>query len=157
MLSFFLIHPTVWPQYTNVTDIQDRTAQTDRQSDRQTTVWWHRANRFTYGCPKRTRVTDLDNISVWTLISGSSSAVKCGVRPRTGRIIGGVNAKPHSWPWQCSIQVYKQHLCGCSVIAPTWIITAAHCKYVCCHKCLLGISPPFRMSTIPEVGLELGL
>ena len=33
--SFILIHPTVWPQYTNVTDRQDR----------QTTVRWHRANR----------------------------------------------------------------------------------------------------------------
>jgi len=30
--SFIWIHPTVWPQYTNVTDRQDR--QTDRQTDR---------------------------------------------------------------------------------------------------------------------------
>jgi len=29
--SFILIHPTVWPQYTNVTDRQDRTGQTDIQ------------------------------------------------------------------------------------------------------------------------------
>jgi len=36
MPSFILIHPTVWPQYTNVTD--QRTEQTgrDRQIDRQT-------------------------------------------------------------------------------------------------------------------------
>jgi len=35
MPSFILIHRTVWPQYTNVTDRtgQDRT---DRQTDRQT-------------------------------------------------------------------------------------------------------------------------
>jgi len=26
--SFILIHPTIWPQYTNVTDRQDRTGQT---------------------------------------------------------------------------------------------------------------------------------
>jgi len=31
MPSFILIHPTVWPQYTNVTD-----RQTDRTEDRQT-------------------------------------------------------------------------------------------------------------------------
>jgi len=31
MLSFVLIHPTVWLQHTNVTDRQDRTRQTDRQ------------------------------------------------------------------------------------------------------------------------------
>ena len=31
--SFMLIRPTVWPQYTNVTD---RTGQTDRQTERET-------------------------------------------------------------------------------------------------------------------------
>jgi len=31
MPGFILIRQTVWPQYTNVTDRQDRTGQTDRQ------------------------------------------------------------------------------------------------------------------------------
>jgi len=44
--SFILIHPTVWPQYTNVTD-----RQTDRQTG-QTTVLYHRANRFGNGRSK---------------------------------------------------------------------------------------------------------
>jgi len=39
--SGILIHATVWPQYTNVTDT----------TDRQTTVRQHRANRFTNGRP----------------------------------------------------------------------------------------------------------
>ena len=43
MPSFVLIRPTVWPQYTNVTD---RTRQ-----DRQTTVRCHRVNRFADGRP----------------------------------------------------------------------------------------------------------
>jgi len=30
MPSFILIHPTVWPQYTNVTDRQDRQDRTTR-------------------------------------------------------------------------------------------------------------------------------
>jgi len=47
MPSFTLIHPTVWPQYTNVTDSQEA----DRQN-RQTTVQEHRANSFTNGRPK---------------------------------------------------------------------------------------------------------
>jgi len=34
--SFILIHPTVWPQYTNITN---RIYRTDRQADRQTPVW----------------------------------------------------------------------------------------------------------------------
>jgi len=37
MPSFILIRPTIWPQYTNVTD---------------TTVQKHRVNRFTNGRPK---------------------------------------------------------------------------------------------------------
>ena len=41
MPSFVLIYPTVWLQYTNVTDRQDR-------QERQ-----HRANRFTNGRPKQ--------------------------------------------------------------------------------------------------------
>jgi len=44
MPSFILIHPTVWPQYTNVTD---RTHKQTEQTDRQKT-----ANRFTNGRPK---------------------------------------------------------------------------------------------------------
>jgi len=47
--SFILIHPTVWPQYTNVTDRTDR--HTDRQ-DRQGYQTVPRANHFTNGCPK---------------------------------------------------------------------------------------------------------
>jgi len=35
MPSFLLIHPTVWPQYTNVTDRTGQDGQTDRQTDRQ--------------------------------------------------------------------------------------------------------------------------
>jgi len=51
MPSFILIHPTVWPQYANVTDRQDRQtdSQTDRPTDRQTNKWpdsTGRANRF---------------------------------------------------------------------------------------------------------------
>jgi len=36
MSSFILIHPTVWPQYTKVTDRQDR--QTERQTDNSPTA-----------------------------------------------------------------------------------------------------------------------
>jgi len=49
MPSFVFIHPTVWPQYTNVTDSQDR--QTDRQTDNGPTAYG--ANRFTNGRPRR--------------------------------------------------------------------------------------------------------
>jgi len=45
--SFILIHPTVWSQYTNVTDRQDRQTRQDRQRSDSIKV-----NRFTNGHPK---------------------------------------------------------------------------------------------------------
>ena len=52
--------------------------------------------------------------------------------PKNSRIVGGVQALAHSWPWQGSVR-YRgndwRHWCGCSVIAAHWAITAAHCMY----------------------------
>jgi len=67
------------------------------------------------------------------MIAVTSSFVRCGIRPlTTRRIVGGLEAKRNSWPWQCSLQFNEQvHICGCSIATDRWIITAAHCKYVC--------------------------
>lgn len=47
------------------------------------------------------------------------------------RVVNGENAKPHSWPWQISLQSRSfftyQHICGGSLIQPGWVMTAAHC------------------------------
>ncbi|XP_061444327.1 prostasin-like isoform X2 [Rhineura floridana] len=52
----------------------------------------------------------------------------CGV-PAMGRIMGGMNAQHGQWPWQVSLSdsVSNRHLCGATLIAPQWLITAAHC------------------------------
>lgn len=50
-----------------------------------------------------------------------------------GRVVGGQDAKPYSAPWIISLQyVYNipQHLCGGSIIAADWVVTAAHCLVV---------------------------
>lgn len=50
-----------------------------------------------------------------------------------GRIVGGTTAEQGSWPWMVSVQNpykgnhYDGHLCGGSLIAENWVITAAHC------------------------------
>ncbi|XP_067458853.1 chymotrypsin A-like isoform X3 [Thunnus thynnus] len=44
-------------------------------------------------------------------------------------IVNGEEAKPHSWPWQVSLQKCKGfHFCGGSLINQNWVVTAAHCS-----------------------------
>ncbi|XP_028513970.1 transmembrane protease serine 9 [Exaiptasia diaphana] len=51
----------------------------------------------------------------------------CGHRPSGMRVIGGETAAPNSWPWQVSVAFASWHVCGGSLIAPMWVVTAAHC------------------------------
>ncbi|TFK00164.1 tyrosyl-DNA phosphodiesterase 2 [Platysternon megacephalum] len=56
----------------------------------------------------------------------------CGVpsnQPRFlfSRIMGGEEAVPYSWPWQVSIQISAEHICGGAALTKEWVVTAAHC------------------------------
>ncbi|XP_006037749.1 chymotrypsin-C-like [Alligator sinensis] len=61
-------------------------------------------------------------------------AYSCGhpyFPPLVSRVVGGEDARPHSWPWQISLQYTRNgawhHTCGGSLIATNWVMTAAHC------------------------------
>lgn len=45
----------------------------------------------------------------------------------SGRVIAGEDSKQGQWPWQVAMQKYGRFFCGGSLIAPEWVLTAAHC------------------------------
>ena len=53
----------------------------------------------------------------------------CGIRNYgdSGRVVNGKTAVRNSWPWQARMTLRGAHKCGGSLVAPDWVLTAAHC------------------------------
>ncbi|KAL9955813.1 hypothetical protein ACROYT_G037196 [Oculina patagonica] len=64
-----------------------------------------------------------------TISFDNRGTLGCGTRTVRTRVVGGVNASPHSWPWQISLRDNGQHICGGSLFKSNWVITAAHCVH----------------------------
>ncbi|XP_054651296.1 transmembrane protease serine 13-like [Dunckerocampus dactyliophorus] len=57
----------------------------------------------------------------------SLQCVDCGRQQSTSRIVGGSIAQRGQWPWQLSMHFRGSHVCGGVLIAPDFVLTAAHC------------------------------
>ncbi|XP_068103317.1 transmembrane protease serine 9-like [Hyperolius riggenbachi] len=66
----------------------------------------------------------------------------CGTPLVSSRIVGGTNAADGQWPWQIALYYSGSFLCGGSLIAPQWIMSAAHCfqgRYMAYYTVYLGL------------------
>ncbi|XP_030590040.1 chymotrypsin-like elastase family member 2A [Archocentrus centrarchus] len=83
-----------------------------------------------------------------------AGAYGCGTPtypPILNKVVGGIDARQHSWPWQVSLQ-YKSgsnfyHTCGGSLISSQWVVTAAHCIGSYTYRVYLG---KHNLNTVSE-------
>ncbi|XP_012584830.1 PREDICTED: neutrophil elastase [Condylura cristata] len=63
-------------------------------------------------------MTGLAPLLLATLLGGPALA---------SEIVGGQAARPHAWPFMASLQQRGVHFCGATLIAPNFVMSAAHC------------------------------
>ncbi|XP_021241473.1 transmembrane protease serine 6 isoform X1 [Numida meleagris] len=85
---------------------------------------------FTHRCDDGTCVKKPNPLCDTTMDCKDLSDEKhcnCGLQAPLSRIIGGANSVEGEWPWQASLQVRGRHICGGTLIADRWVVSAAHC------------------------------
>ncbi|XP_073757845.1 serine protease 44-like [Callorhinus ursinus] len=72
-----------------------------------------------------TLTVESSQTTVFGTFSRQVSRPGCG--QRSMRIASGLPTAERKWPWQVSLQINDRHICGGSLIASRWVLTAAHC------------------------------
>ena len=57
----------------------------------------------------------------------NSVILDCPYARRGRRVVGGKMAGANEFPWMVALIIGSKNLCGGSIIADRWILTAAHC------------------------------
>ncbi|XP_032184171.1 serine protease 33-like [Mustela erminea] len=79
---------------------------------------------------------------------------ECGRPHVSGRILSGQDATLGEWPWQVSLREEGQHVCGGTLIAEAWVLTAAHCfdqkQLLSAYSVLLGSVSSYPQAEEPQ-------
>merc|ERR1711872_337273 len=77
----------------------------------------------------------------------------CGIEGpaiKEGRIVGGVEATEHAWPWQVALFIDDAWFCGGSIISENYVLTAAHCADGASYFDIMAGAHNFREASEPH-------
>jgi len=72
-------------------------------------------------------------LALLLIVGGATAFEQCGQKGADSKIVNGKDAGHGEFPWQISLQyspfflIPNQHICGGTLIAPGWVLCAAHC------------------------------